>query len=247
MSWRGPTGGRRQHARGAAISGGDPFFSSVVLLCLQEEGANGTNVFIDQSSVGRALTTVGNAVWDNVVAPPTGLLTTGKFDGVGDSITAADAADLEPGAGDFTIELWANPTNNVGARTLICKSSSVSSFGPWLIQRQGANWTYYLSSAGIAWDISSNTLMGASTAGAWQHLAISRTGTTFTPFVAGVAGTSKVSALGLIDNAFPVCIGSLQLGFGQDFAGNIAAVRYTIGVGRYTANFTPPSLPQPTS
>ncbi len=225
----------------------DLYWPNVSLVAAYEpDKTNGSTVF---SSIGnRLFTTVGTAQWDTADFP-TGLTSSGLFDGSGDRLTIPDNVNFEFGTGNFTIELFVKAADSGVSRTVICKSNSGTSHGPWLIQRNSANeWQVYLSSAGAGWDITSGLVMGTTGAsgGSWVHLALVRDGTTFRTFVNGVAGATVTSSSTVVDNAENVCIGALQA-FGQDFNGWIASVRLTKGVARYTGAFTPPLIPFPTN
>jgi hypothetical protein len=90
----------------------DPFFASVVLLAVNDNAADGTTTFIDQSASAKTLTTVGNAQYDTAQAAP-GMTSSGLFDGTGDALTALDSDDWSFGSGDFTVEAFVRFRTNV--------------------------------------------------------------------------------------------------------------------------------------
>src|SRR5690348_13363874 len=93
----------------------DPFFSSVVLLAVNDNKADGTTVFADQSNSAHALTAAGNAQYDTATAPA-GMTSTLLVDGTGDWVSSADSADWDFGTGDFVVEGFVK-VNAVGGAT----------------------------------------------------------------------------------------------------------------------------------
>jgi hypothetical protein len=89
--------------------GPDPNWANVVLL-MGFEGADASTTFVDESSVGRTMTAIGNAQIDT--AQFKFGAASGLFDGSGDVVTAADSADWDFGSGDFTIEMFVRHSVN---------------------------------------------------------------------------------------------------------------------------------------
>ena len=85
--------------------------------------------------------------------------------------------------------------------------------------------------------------------GTWYHLAITRSGTSVKFFVDGTqVGSTATNSTNINSGSASIAIGgSTGAGDSVDHNGNFAAVRITKGVARYTASFTPPSLPLPSS
>lgn len=85
--------------------------------------------------------------------------------------------------------------------------------------------------------------MGAVMTEAWQHLAVSRSGSSVKMFINGVqTGSTLVTSTDFYDF-------SLKIGYYYEPLYSIAAqideFRVTKGVARYTANFTAPAAPFP--
>src|SRR3990167_997053 len=98
-------GGMQASARNAITAVTDPYFANVVLLAANENGADGTTTFIDQSASAHALTAVGNVQWDTAQAP-SGLTSSGLWDGAApEKITALDSVDWYF-TGNVTFEMW---------------------------------------------------------------------------------------------------------------------------------------------
>jgi hypothetical protein len=224
---------------------GDPYFSSVVLLVANDNKGNGTTSFADQSSAARAITVNGNAQY-STARVPTGMTSSYLGDGTGDFLSALDSTDFAFGTGDFTLEAYVYWNTASSFRTIFSKRlSSVPS--QWIFL--GSNGTaiqWYASSGGGAFDIASAKSVGTLSTGQWFHVALTRNGTSFTPWLNGVAGSGTVTSsasIGVDTNALRVGADSNAL----SLDGNIACARITKGVARYTGAFTPPTLPFPTS
>jgi hypothetical protein len=207
----------------------DPDFANVSLL-LHMDGTNGSTTFTDSSSNAFAVTAFGNAqVTTTDPKFGTGSLT---LDGDDDYLTVAADADFQFGTGDFTVECWVyvNSTGNTGLFTFGSSGSGLQ------VNLFNSQWN--LGTAG-----SGGTAMAAITTGAWQHLAVTRSGSSLRMFINGTQiGSTLTNSTNLSDNA-------LKIGyyFGSNYAmnGKVDDFRVTKGVARYTANFTAPTAPFP--
>jgi hypothetical protein len=83
----------------------------------------------------------------------------------------------------------------------------------------------------------------------WQHLAVSKDGSTFRLFINGVLVNSATSAQSISASTTNFLIGTYPdiagLPAGNNYNGFLDDFRITLGVARYTANFTPPTAPFP--
>ncbi|WP_454752062.1 DUF2341 domain-containing protein [Cupriavidus necator] len=146
------------------------------------------------------------------------------------------------GSGDFTVEVHVWPVSQGADGGAIVGRWDASGAGTdWLVQR-GANGEVNVFANGA------QVVTGASgdlPTGAFAHVALTRAGTTMQVWVEGVAKGS-----GSLSGAINCTLGT-QLVLGQS---NLAAgatwleayydeVRITKGVARYTAAFTPPTVP----
>ncbi len=176
------------------------------------------------------------------------------FDGADDVLVAPSSSDLDFGTGDFTIEMWVRPSNfsgSGGANGLICRRrTDTIGTGAWAI---------YLNSSGnvLFQDVQNASIIFTSssplTINTWQHLAVTRSGSTIRCFIDGVlvgSGTSSLSYSNtwyLIMGMYGTSGGSWPSGSrGSFYTGYMDDVRITRGIARYTANFTPPTMAFPT-
>jgi hypothetical protein len=191
---------------------------------------NFTNAGIFDNTGKNNLETVGNAQIDTTTKKyGTGSM---EFDGNGDWLQIPRTVDLDFNAGDFTIELWVNPS-----------STSVSSF----VTQSSVNsngWALGFSSvtAGRVWWYSNSTAVLTSSSslstGVWTHVAIVRSGSTLTMYFNGTSVGSTTNTTSYVGSSI-IYVGSDQ--FSQHFNGYIDDLRITKGVARYTSNFTAPT------
>jgi hypothetical protein len=203
---------------------------------LHFDGANGSTTFADQK--GKTWTPFGNAQLDTALAKfGTAAM---ELDGSGDYIETAANDDFKLGTGDFTVEAWVYPTNfSLYGGILGCGTSATVSWFLGILQTTGC--PYFQFGTGTAWDspdpISLNT---------YVHIAATRQAGTVRLFVGGVKKYEVVAATNVTDNG-PVRSGRGRGGSSNYFAGGIDDARITIGVARYTTNFTPPTAAFPNS
>ena len=140
---------------------------------------------------------------------------------------------------NFTIEGWAY-FNSVSSGILIAHEYTI-----WRIDVAGGTLRYSLSTngsnyAGIAQDVS----MGTVVVGRWYHFALVRNGSTFTPYLNGIAGTPTISSASLYAGTSE----GLTIGMGDasnHFSGYLSNIRILKGTAAYTAPFTPAISPLP--
>lgn len=226
----------------AAAGNTDPYWANVVLLAVNDNAGDGTTSFADQSSSAKTITAIGNTQYDTAQAP-TGMTSSGLFDGTNDALTLADSADWDFGTSDFTVELMVRFNANAAVTTL-CGNYGGALNG-WSFQFRGGEANeatlYHGDTVLIARD------WGAST-GVWYHYAVARNGSNLMLFADGAQlGTTATNSTDISGSTASFRIGELATLTVQDFNGWMACLRITKGVARYTANFTPPTLPLPTS
>ena len=165
----------------------------------------------------------------------------GLFNGSSQYLTVPDNAAFDLSTSAFTIEGWVYVTATSGSQqTLVAKGTGADNQASYHIALNGSNWVYYLSGNGSTWSIASNVTIGAYTINTWQHIALVRNGSVFTPYLNGVAGTTTTSATALFDSNKVFSIGADDATT-QKLTGYISNVRLVKGTAVYTTNFTPPT------
>jgi hypothetical protein len=228
----------------------DPSFSNISLL-LKADGANNSTTFVDNSPNNLVISRFGNTKISTTQSKHGG--SSAYFDGNGDYLSVPSSENLEFGSGNYTVEMWVNPTRiaNGAQKYLFGKRQSSSIYGGvlgFLAFNSSLNAYrayYYATVNGITWAVGAATgyIIPANT---WTHLAFVRNGNTFTVFVNGTSAASGTASGTIPSNSEPFVIGSTSAANPGTFAyaGYIDDFRITKGVARYTENFTPPdSLP----
>lgn len=210
----------------------DTFFSSVELL-LHFEGADQDTTCLDFSANSYVPTFAGNAQIDTARSRFGG--TSLLLDGVGDSIKFNDKDEFTFGAGDFTIDLQANPTSVNTAMTMISKYSTSAltaeyflnwdkggSLLTWVSYYGTGNNSYVLFSG--SWNLLQDT---------WQHLSVERHGNTWRIYADNNVVASHEVSRTLRNGTQSLWIGGLNHTTNRYFHGSIDEVRITKGVARY--------------
>lgn len=197
---------------------------------------NFKNAAIFDSTAKNILETVGNAQIDTGTKKfGTGSI---EFDGAGDYLQIIANQDLFSfGSGDWTLELWGYFDDVTSYRTIFDNRINVST-GPdhIALSINTGQVVLYVSGA-------DRIRGGTVSTGTWHHIAVARSGTSTKAFVDGVqAGSTYTDTT--VYSSQRVRIGANDVG-GAVLDGFIDEFRITKGVARYTANFTPPTLPFP--
>lgn len=216
----------------------DPYFSSVSLL-LHCDGSDASTSFPDNSNNAHTVTRIGDAQVDTAQSKWGGA--SALFDGDGDYLTIPDHTSVNLSTGDWTIEFWARwnttaSTYNIfynGALAGVRIKSSTTS----LIFEASTD-------GGSSWNLSATSSTGVIGTGAWYHVAMVRSGSSFLLFVNGTQVASTTSASALYFDTSGMIIG--RAGFGASaFNGWLDDIRVTKGVARYTSSFSPPTAAFP--
>lgn len=222
----------------------DPYFGNVVLL-MHMDGSNGGTSFLDQSLNTKTASRVGAGVTTKTENPKFGSAAAGGFD-ASSALTVANHLEFSFGTSDLTIECWFYVTSTTGNHSLIEHGNvgtptSQKSFGIYT-SGSGVWQVYFYTSSGTYIAFSSTD--APFSANQWTHLAVTRNGNTQRVFINGIIGGTNSGTFTIgtpIDNIY---MGNYN-GLAQPLNGLIDEVRITVGVGRYTANFTPPTAPFP--
>lgn len=151
--------------------------------------------------------------------------------------------DIDISNTDFTIEAWIYPPSTGGGTffsvSLDANLSSATQlcFNMWT---SGTIFTFrpYQSSS----DYSTNT--GGLILNAWNHVAVTRSGNTFTAYVNGKTGTTRTLSGALnYDPTWKTNIGGIVVGSFSGYTGYVSDLRITKNSVLYTADFVPNSTP----
>jgi hypothetical protein len=213
---------------------GASLWSQVVLQLANDSAANGSSVFVDQSSFARTVTATG--VSYSNVTPPTGLTTWANFALATGVLTTPHQANLQL-TGDFTVEFTSNSaTITTGNFIILNKAPAITTS---YIQ-------IYLGSLYVK-DSTGASVFGGLPLGLANsttfNIAISRVGSTYYAHANGILKATAAGA-GFGDAVSNFVFGTLVYNTPE----YMGSVRITNGVARYgNANYTPPTLPLPTA
>lgn len=210
----------------------DPYWKNVVLH-LSMDGANAGTTFVEKT--GKTVTVAGNAQTSTAKYRFGG--SSALFDGTNDGVKVATDTSFSIGTGDFTAECWVSAISFTSAPDLISRFDGTSN--GWALGLVNDGTVRFSSSAGD--NYSSQVL----TAGCWYHLALVRVAGVVKIFCNGTQCLS-VANPSSFSGASEIAIGCRATGATLSLNGYLDDVRITKGVARYTASFTPPSLPNPT-
>jgi hypothetical protein len=202
----------------------DPYTKAL----LHFEGANGSTVFSDDA--GHTCTGSGGATISTAQAKfGTG---SGIFTGSAAGIQAAASADWAPGTSDFTVEGWVYLTANTAATAIFADFRTGATSGNISVLFSAGKFGYFNPVSGASY-LGSVTLA----TGQWYHIALVRTSGTIKTYINGTLDLSQADATNWNVSA-PLTIGN-RFDFGYVLSGYLDEFRFSNGLARYTANFTP--------
>lgn len=215
----------------------DPYFSNVSLL-LKMDGANNSTTFTDSSLTPKAVLAKGNAKISTTQSKFSG--SSAYFDGVSSTYLAIPAVGLPIGAGDFTIEMWANFANPSAYQYFCASSSMTGGYFQMALNGMASN-AIGIGRTNVDWPlVFSGHNMVANT---WYHIAICRANGVARCFINGNQIGSSITD----STNFTIGVSEFHIGH-QDANGTMTGYlddfRLT-NAARYTANFLPPTISHP--
>ena len=231
---------------GNVVGGGEPtdeYFNQVALLLKQQSvDAVDNQTYVDSSSTGHTITPSGTPCQGSFSPfQPNGW--SGYLNGTA-GLSFADTANLQPSSSDFTISLWFRIDDTSVDNVLVDFGSqgAAASFLPFYYLSSSGKLVYYLSSGGGTWNIASGVQFSASTIvkGQWYHAALVRDGSTITPYLDGVAGTTTSSASAIHNSGTARFIGCATTS-AVGLKGDLFDVNFIKGTATITGAFTPPT------
>lgn len=229
-------------ARYQAAAGGatDEYWDDVGLLLLGG-GSNGSTSIVDSSSNSLSITNNGSVTYSTTQTKFAS--TSMYFSGSNYLVVPNNTVIQMPG--DFTWEAWVYPTTTSG---FFCMIATSSSYGRIMFANNaGLYWESDDGSSGNGVSVSSGyPPTGSWTINTWQHVALTRSGSSWRFFKDGSQVGSTKTASFTPETSRNIEVGSFN-GGGSKFTGYMEGIRYTKGVARYTSGFTAPTEIFPTS
>jgi len=206
-------------------STGDPYFSNVVLLIQPQ---NSDSSIIDYSPNSKTITAYGSP--SITILPTGGSQKYIYLDGVSDYLSLNTSSDFNFGTGDFTAEsyVYSPQLGNVAYPCFMVGNYYFFNFNP--SGKMNISWGYGNPNIAGNTNLLPNTL---------YHLAWVRINGTIYYYINGVLDFSSTTAASASAN-----LGNFQIGWisGAGYYKGYLSTRITKGIGRYTANFSPPSI-----
>lgn len=230
----------------------DPQFKNVTML-LHGDGAAGpvaatgvgagvsstvTNFNADASTNNFNVTINGDARSDNFTPYQEGYYSNYFAGTSGQYLNAPANAAFSFGTGDFTVEGWVYPTSTSGTRPIVEIRTTGGATGFAFLSQSGASTlNVYTNSAFVGASTNSLTL------NAWSHVALVRSGNTWTYWINGVSSGSFTNTSTQSDGATtgPKIGGSTTAG--EVWVGYLSNIRIIKGTAVYTSAFTPSTTP----
>lgn len=205
-----------------------------VSLLLPMSGANNGTTFTDYSPSPKTITRYGDT--KTVTAESKYYGSSGYFDGTGDYLTTPLPAIGEV---DFTVEAWVYCTSASIYRVIVSfRAGEAASDAPVMYVHLNTGVAAWYSNGSFRIVGTKNIVNG------WHHIAVCRASGYTKLFVDGTQeGNTFADSLDYVATSNSG-IGRHN-GITQDFIGYLQDVRYTLGVARYTEDFTPPSRLHP--
>ena len=220
----------------------DPYLYTNTVLLLKGDGTNGSTTILDSSKVAgspKAVAAVGNAQISTVQSKFGG--SSIAFDGTGDYLTVPSNTDFQFGTGNFTVEAWIRSSDLTGQKVLLDTrpNGDASIASRWLIYTDGTS---------LAWVAAGTAYAGGTLAvNTWYFVTLCRASGSTRAFLNGaqIGSTITDTTNYLAGASRPIIGADGNSPIALNFNGYIDDLRITKGVARYTANFTPPTLPFP--
>lgn len=165
------------------------------------------------------------------------------LDGTGDFLSFPNTGKFGVAQGDFTVE-WFFRRNASKLQVMLSRRPNVGS-AEWVTYLLADN-RPFLGVFNGAGAVVSITGVTATNSGQWYHFEVTRSGSTWRLFLDGVLEASGTESAAPLADTSTLNIGREQSATSaRDFNGWIDEVRFTSGVCRHTATFTPPAAAHP--
>jgi hypothetical protein len=214
----------------------DANFANVSLL-VPMTGIDGSTTFTDVSSFARTIIRTAPAEIDDAIWPFAGAGSSGLF---GSSGRIEATLDTALGTGDWTIECFPYVPSRAAVSAIVTIGRYFQATGLIIYINNSGNLACFseLGSFSIA-------STAALTVGTWPHVAVVKSSGTITQYISGTADGSASNSQNLSEVEVRIAAEYYNTTYGPGLISNIGQFRITRGVARYTASFSPPTVPFP--
>lgn len=234
----------------------DPYFANVSLL-LTGQGTAGSSSIVDSSANAWTITNGSSLIKYNATSPQIGT-TSMNFPGTGNYLRIPQTGVANVGSGNFTIESWVKFSSTTTNQTVLWLNGApgINAYGGIRVDLSNGTsgvFRHLIGYTGTSWattGLYSTTVLSNNT---WYYYTLVRSGTTITVYVNGVSEGTYNAGANSIYSAAENWIGAKNTGsagtptVNTPVTGYMEQLRITVGVARYTSNFTPPNTLMPTS
>ena len=168
------------------------------------------------------------------------------LDGDSDYISTPDHADFDVGSGDFTIDFWVRFNGIPGQSETITffsqRTATSENFSMALFFNSTLKWYFRYSTDGSSYTNIEGLTTHTPSLNTWYHVACVRNGSNFDIYIDGQKQTTKTISGTIYNSSAVFMIGAATPGAPVAFFnGWIDEFRFSKGIARWTANFTPQS------
>jgi hypothetical protein len=218
---------------------------SYTVSLLHMNGADSGITFIDSSERGTAKIWTPEGHAKTITTDQKFGSACAIFDGNNDDIISTPiTSDFNFADGDWTIDLWFKRVGGVNANQYFGFWSNVGAGVGYLMMQIYTDNKFYLTgwdTLSASWQVAGTTAITDITT--WHHIAWVRSTTTITEYMDGSScGTYTIGTRIIYNNTlWNPTWGRLGSYGSASFNGKIDEARISIGIARWTANFTPPT------
>ena len=218
---------------------GDAFWNYASLLMSASTAPNGNTFNTDASTINNEIV-VSADTKSNEFHPFKEGYYSNLFDGTGDYLSILTSSAFNIATNSFTVEAWINTSSATQQTIFNISDTGSSGYGAVRVQVLANQTVQWLMGPGGSWGV--GVTAGSIVLGAWNHIAITRNGSSVYFFINGLqVGTTQTYATSLTTG------GTTYIGFnsGTSFAfnGYISNLRFVNGTALYTANTTLSTAP----
>ena len=215
----------------------DPYWKYTSLLLNAE-----TNVtpFINDASTNSFALTIAGDTKPVLFNPYQAGYYSNYFDGTGDYLAILTNAAFNIGTNSFTVEAWINTSSATQQSIFNISDTDSLGYGAVRVQVLSNQTVQWLMGPGGSWGVA--VTAGSITLGTWNHIAITRNGSSVYFFINGSqVGSTQTYGTSLTTG------GTTYIGYNSGtsfgFNGYISNLRFINGNALYTSAFTPSTTP----
>lgn len=208
-----------------------------------------SNRFIDNSSNAYAITISGSPSINNSFTPYDNLYSW-YFDGSGDYVFVNHSNAINILSGNFTVECWFNSEVVSGIRPLMAQWNQTSGSEGWMLRLESNNTIGFYHAGATPGLTATLTSSSAANMGTWNHVAVTRNGSSLTMWLNGASvstatssGTKAYLAINTTFGTYFAAGGGVPASTTAYYKGWISNARILKGVALYNTSFIPSVAP----